>query len=520
MFGLVNASLYAALLPLWEGFDEAFHYGYIESLWQTHQLPALGRTLVPIDVFRSFRLAPVSHIVNRWFPETISFETWFSLPRGEKEKRRLELDMLHPEPDSGPRPNYEAHHPPLAYTLLAVPDWLLLKAAITTRVLVLRLFAAVCSTVLLYFGAIALCRTLGVPERFTNFVLFIIFCSQMLYATIAHVANDWLAVGVGTFFFTALANFYKKPDRRRAVNAGTWLAAGLLTKAYFLVFGALALGVTALLVGRHHVRTKTVLPGALLVLALAGPWYARNLAHYGNLSGTLEEFEGVGVRQTLAAATRIDWASTASFQARGSLWTGNNSFTTFSKSTLNLVLGLVFLAFAAWGLNRSAIQSGERIVFAGIVLFSAAVAYASCAAFADKNGEVPGASPWYTQVLLAPLMALATLGMSRWKGLGRALAICTTAVWTWILVATWTVKLFPMYSGGRTAPVHLNDVKEWYVHGAAAHASDLSLLALAPAPVLYGGLLISVVLSICLSAAVIRSISSPPALQMPTDMKR
>src|SRR5215472_11050877 len=74
MFGLVNASLYAALLPLWEGFDEAFHYGYIESLWQTHQLPALGRTLVPIDVFRSFHLAPVSHIVNRWFPETISFE--------------------------------------------------------------------------------------------------------------------------------------------------------------------------------------------------------------------------------------------------------------------------------------------------------------------------------------------------------------------------------------------------------------------------------------------------------------
>ena len=50
LFGLVNACLYSALLPLWEGFDEAFHYGYVETLWQTHRLPVLGRTLLPADV--------------------------------------------------------------------------------------------------------------------------------------------------------------------------------------------------------------------------------------------------------------------------------------------------------------------------------------------------------------------------------------------------------------------------------------------------------------------------------------
>ena len=38
MFGILNACLYSALLPLWEGFDEAFHYGYVETLWQTHRL--------------------------------------------------------------------------------------------------------------------------------------------------------------------------------------------------------------------------------------------------------------------------------------------------------------------------------------------------------------------------------------------------------------------------------------------------------------------------------------------------
>ena len=54
MFGVVNACLFSGLLPLWEGFDEAFHFAYVETLWQTHRLPVLGLTLVPSDVSRSY----------------------------------------------------------------------------------------------------------------------------------------------------------------------------------------------------------------------------------------------------------------------------------------------------------------------------------------------------------------------------------------------------------------------------------------------------------------------------------
>jgi hypothetical protein len=196
LFGVVNASLYSALLPLWEGFDEPFHYAYVETLWQTSRLPVLGRTLVPKDVFRSFRLAPVSYIVHRWIPEATSYDAWFSLPQAEKEQRRRGLELIRPEPASSSRPNYEAHHPPLSYIPLALLDWSMSKAPITVRVLVLRLFAAVFSTVLLYFGSTALCRTLEMPERFANATIFTVFCSEMLYATIAHIANDWLAVGL------------------------------------------------------------------------------------------------------------------------------------------------------------------------------------------------------------------------------------------------------------------------------------------------------------------------------------
>ncbi|MDP9169594.1 MAG: hypothetical protein M3N54_03155 [Acidobacteriota bacterium] len=362
------------------------------------------------------------------------------------------------------------------------------------------------SIILLYFGTIELCGALRLPGRFTDAALFTVFCSQMLYATTAHVANDWLAVGLSALFLGSLASFVGKPTRRSALSTASWLAAGLLTKAYFLVFALPALAATATLLWHGRTRMKTALAGALIVLAPAGPWYARNLILYKNVGGTQEAFDGVGATQTLAAALQIKWLPTVGFLARGSLWTGNNSFTSFSRITLDIVLVLLLLGLAAWVRSGRAIQPPERIALAAVVLFSMAVGYASCAAFAHTQGETAGASPWYTQVLLAPVIALAFLGLARARAPGAALAIGTVALWTWVLIATWTVKLFPFYSGGGAAPVRFHDMWNWYRHGAAAHMRDLSLLALAPAPCLYAGLVVSVALAILLSTAVIRGL--------------
>ncbi len=117
-----------------------------------------------------------------------------------------------------------------------------------------------------------------------------------------------------------------------------------------------------------------------------------------------------------------------------------------------------------------------------------------------------GASPWYTQVLLAPTLALAYLGMSRWRRAGRAVAAATIAIWTWILIATWTIKLFPMYAGAGAVPMRVHELWNWYRNEAWSHAHDLSLTALAPAPLLYAGMMLSIILGILISAAVIRDI--------------
>ena len=279
---MVNALLFAGLTPLWEGFDEAFHYGYVEELWQSRRLPVLGRTPVPYDVAASFAIAPVSFVTRRAMPEAIPFDAWFALPQAERESRRRELQQLPADSRTVSRGNYEAHQPPLAYLLLAPVDWSLRGLPITQRVLVLRIFCGVGAVLLLYFGAASLCRELAVPPAFANVALFAIFSTEMLYATVAHVGNDSLAVSVSACFLAALLRLLRKPCWRHASSLAAWLAAGLLAKSYFPVFALLAAGVAVLLVWRRSLRMGAALSGAAIVVLLAGPWYIRNLSLYGN----------------------------------------------------------------------------------------------------------------------------------------------------------------------------------------------------------------------------------------------
>jgi hypothetical protein len=515
LFGIVNAALYSLLLPLWEGFDEAFHYGYVETLWQTRRLPILGRALLANDVNESLRLTPVSHVVHRWVPDATPFDAWFQLTDAQRAERRSEIDRLRAAGAPSSRPEYEAHQPPLAYALLALADFPDSNAAIVTRVRVLRLCAGLVSVMLVFAGTMELCRMLRVPEAYALATVFTIFCSQMLYATVAHVANDWLAVGLCAGFFAALAGFARNPSQRSALITAGWLTAGLLAKAYFLVFAAAAAGFALWTIAHRRIRVSHLVGAAALVVAVAGPWYARNLALYGSLAGTHEEFNGIGIRQASAAAARIDWPATSAFLARGSIWTGNNSFTTYSRTTLDIMLALLAAGVIMWAIRRREIQPAERAVMGACLLFSAAVGYACCAAFADTHGEVAGASPWYTQVLLAPVLTLAYLGMSRWKRLGSALAICNVALWTWVLLATWTIKLFPMYSGFGAGPMRLHDAWDWYRHGAAARALDLSQTALAPASLLYTGLVLSAGLAVGLSIVLVRRLIWPGSVTLP-----
>ena len=90
--------------------------------------------------------------------------------------------------------NYEAHQAPLAYVLLAIPDWLCGSAPLMSRVLSVRLWCAIAACVLQALATLALAGRLGLSRPAQASAVFLVLTSQMFAATVARVSNDFLAV--------------------------------------------------------------------------------------------------------------------------------------------------------------------------------------------------------------------------------------------------------------------------------------------------------------------------------------
>lgn len=243
-YALGNAVLYSVLLPLWEGFDEPFHFAYVQQLANGQGLPDPRTARLSSEVGASILLAPASQVVKQNLPQVTSYAQYFSWPAERRAEVRRQLREIPVDLRRQPSQfmNYEAHHPPLAYLLLALPERLLAHVALPIRVAVLRMIAAVAGCLLLLGGAKRLFSQLGIRDSYNAVALFCLFSCQMTWATLAHVGNDWLAVPIAAFTLVALNRYDASPSLRAIAVTAIILALGLLTKAYFLAFMPLLLG--------------------------------------------------------------------------------------------------------------------------------------------------------------------------------------------------------------------------------------------------------------------------------------
>src|ERR1700736_1187100 len=85
IYGLVSATFYCALLPLWEGFDELYHYGYVQYLSKTATFPQVGRATLSRELWTSLDFTPVSHFIQPYLqhPST-SFQDNFRFTELER----------------------------------------------------------------------------------------------------------------------------------------------------------------------------------------------------------------------------------------------------------------------------------------------------------------------------------------------------------------------------------------------------------------------------------------------------
>jgi hypothetical protein len=260
----------------------------------------------------------------------------------------------------------------------------------------------------------------------------------MFQATTAHISNDGIALALTLWFFGAIAN------RATPIRLALITALGLLTKAYFLPLAAFSACLLAW-------RTPRRLPAfAAIILAIAEPWYARNLFLYHNLSGL--PMAAVPPREALTALLKVDWLRTIPYMLRATLWTGNNSFTTFNAFTLNCFLLLIAIGFVLYLASKAV----DRALFAALAVYAAAVIYVVGNDVILLHGQSAGAAPWYTFPLFAPIVGLSL------RSAPRPLAIGFVLLSAWICIATYIVKLIPLYGGYPEGRSTLAGLWRWY----------------------------------------------------------
>ena len=481
IYGILNAALYSSLLPLWEGFDEEFHYGYVQYLGAHHRLPVLGPTALSLEINKSIGLLPMSYIMirNVHLKNVRTFDQYFALDSATRhslygEAQSIPTDLRLSE-SAEYYTNYEVHQAPLPYLLMAIPDSLMSHVPLPRRVWIVRLLASMACVLLMFRGMWALGAEAGLNEAFTAILVFLMFSCQMFWATVAHIGNDWLAVPLAVWLIVWAL-------RRNAVWLAVILGLGLLSKAYFLVFVPLYL-VAAIAWYRKGAIPARGLAGLVAIpAALAGPWYLRNLLLYGNITARVEETNGVTAAGALKSLLSIPWLKSIPFMARGAFWMGNSSFTDFSILTMNTLLLLLAIALVLY--VRKGVRMRDVFLWSPVVLFCAAMVYVTGSSYTFTKGEATAASPWYVQAVMAPLLCLAMLGCQKSGRLGRWIAMASVALWGYILAATYVAKLIPLYggfSGGRST---LRDLGAWYLSDWSRTSDILSTTAMVPWAVL------------------------------------
>jgi hypothetical protein len=205
---------------------------------------------------------------------------------------------------------------------------------------------------------------------------------------------------------------------------------------------------------------------------------------YHNFTATTDTTTGVGAKELLRAAIALPWRESIISTAHAALWTGNNSFTAFSASTLNVVLGMLALAAVLYCIRfRRSIS--EVVTVVAIALYCAGLVLITLSFFHATSGQITGPMPWYVPAVFVPAVMLAFLGLSRWQRWGRWIAMVTVLLWAYIAAASWVAKLVPLYGGFEDPHAHPRQLLAWYLQNSAQRDSILSNLCPAGLASLY-----------------------------------
>ena len=336
-------------MPLWEGYDEWAHFGYIQQIVNTNH-PLVDRTEpVSRELWASMNLAPAPWNTGKPF---ITQDEFWRLPAEERAARAAALRNLPPgwsnEPERNGAPIYEALQPPLYYWIASIPYRLAAHQPIADRAFMLRYMslAIACLTIPLVFL---------IGERVFGSVLpsllvvILLAALPELMIDICRTGNECL--GIVLFSWLTLLVLTPESDALRnstSVLTGIALGMGLLTKAYFLTALPALLLIYAVRAWRGANRLAWIRQAALvfgIAFAIAGWWYVRNRVTTGAWSGLLESAKLAHHTpgQFLEGAMQVNWRNAMDSILLSHIWFGGWS----SLQVRSWVYHLVFFVIGA-----------------------------------------------------------------------------------------------------------------------------------------------------------------------------
>jgi len=445
---VLRGVFYSAMFPIWEGYDEAFHFAYLQQLINNQTVPDV-RTPFPRELLQSLHVLPLPWRLSqeRLPPPFFSHEDYWKLPQVERERlqkqfREMPLSWSRENSAETGISNYETQQMPLYYLLFYLPLKFMSGLSLASRVFLLRILNILLASCFVPIGYLVALRALNNKNLALSVLVFVTALPE-LFVDLARVGNESLALLIYTVAIYFALKIVEGPQNLKYFPwLGITSGLGLLTKAYFLTaLPALLLIVSWCYWQWPREKRRLIKDAALAAAALciiAGPWYWRVHTLTGSWSGVTDDIavRSISRWQMLAQVPHVNWVSGIVSILLSHVWFGAWSFLKFSRPVY-LFFGLIIL-LAVLGICRvvllrlrknspdedsRAIESGKLLVLLSFyAFFWLGLIYDILLIYIHLG--ISASTGWYMYCLIVPEAILLYLGLS---------AVVTKKIRSWIL---------------------------------------------------------------------------------------
>jgi hypothetical protein len=431
-FFVITGIFVSLIVPLGEGFDEPWHFGYIQYVAQTGTLPPGPHLHLSLELEKFLSLHPMGWRLREIFPTLRTQEEYWGQSdavrsTGDEAIRSLRFSGKYVEASPKFTEQYESHQAPLYYFVGALPFLVLSRfLSFTDTFLLIRI-----GSLLLASSVVPLSYCLANRVSTSNVtpqgVAVLVATFPGLYPDIARVSNDALAVPLAAAVFLALARFLETRSTASAIVLGLALLAGLSTKAFFV---PVVIAIVATLIAAKHYRASLTVA---IVSGVGSIWYLRNAWITGSMTGLPET---VSANSTIASSIQsvgtIRWLDVLRLASVSHIWMGYWSLLQYRSWIYEIIIILFGIGLVGFVLHfrqsRSPIAIALCVVYAA---YSASLIYYATQVFQQTG--IPVIQGWYLSPLV-PIEAMVFVTgvqflLPRWHSwIIVAVAVCFLAM--------------------------------------------------------------------------------------------